>query len=145
MATYHAAQFSSIEAFTKFALAGNATFTIVSRKTGQRFTFRIRKGEEPKAPHFVSVLTGPENTSSYTFMGAIFAGDIATFALGKKSRITREAPSFKAITWLFRHLDDKVFEQLEIWHQGRCGKCRKKLTVPASIASGLGPVCAKTG
>jgi len=30
---------------------------------------------------------------------------------------------------------------LEIWHEGRCGRCNRKLTVPASIALGIGPEC----
>jgi hypothetical protein len=30
---------------------------------------------------------------------------------------------------------------MELWHEGRCGKCGRALTVPESIESGLGPVC----
>lgn len=30
---------------------------------------------------------------------------------------------------------------LEVWHEGRCGRCGRALTVPESIASGIGPVC----
>jgi hypothetical protein len=33
---------------------------------------------------------------------------------------------------------------IEIWHEGRCGKCGRTLTVPDSIANGLGPECIKT-
>ena len=32
---------------------------------------------------------------------------------------------------------------LEVWHEGRCGRCNRALTVPESIASGIGPECAK--
>ena len=28
---------------------------------------------------------------------------------------------------------------LEVWHEGRCGKCGRKLIVPESIARGIGP------
>lgn len=31
---------------------------------------------------------------------------------------------------------------LEVWHAGRCAKCRRPLTHPDSIARGLGPICA---
>lgn len=33
--------------------------------------------------------------------------------------------------------------ELEFWHEGCCGCCSKKLTVPASIELGHGPNCAK--
>ena len=31
---------------------------------------------------------------------------------------------------------------LTVFHDGKCGRCGRKLTVPESIQSGLGPVCA---
>jgi hypothetical protein len=31
---------------------------------------------------------------------------------------------------------------VEFWHEGKCCRCGRKLTVPASIASGIGPECA---
>lgn len=33
--------------------------------------------------------------------------------------------------------------QVRIWHRGLCGRCEKTLTVPSSIATGIGPDCAK--
>jgi hypothetical protein len=30
---------------------------------------------------------------------------------------------------------------LEVWHEGRCGACGRRLTVPESIERGLGPEC----
>ena len=56
-----------------FALAGNATFTVTSKRTGTRFTFKIRQ-PKPTTPHFVKVLTGPNNESDYRFIGTIFDG-----------------------------------------------------------------------
>ncbi len=32
-------------------------------------------------------------------------------------------------------------EQLEVWHEGCCGKCGRKLTDAESIARGIGPEC----
>ena len=32
---------------------------------------------------------------------------------------------------------------VEIWHEGKCGKCGRPLTVPSSIENGLGPSCLK--
>jgi hypothetical protein len=50
----------------------------------------------------------------------------------------------KAFAWTWSHIVGEVLpnEQLEIWHEGRCARCNRRLTVPASIASGFGPECA---
>jgi hypothetical protein len=40
------------------------------------------------------------------------------------------------------HLRAKIkMPNLEIWHEGRCGRCGRKLTVPESIHNGYGPEC----
>lgn len=41
--------------------------------------------------------------------------------------------------------DKELPEQIEVWHEGRCGRCGRRLTVPESIANGLGPECIKLG
>lgn len=122
----------------RFALAGNATFTIVSKKTGTRFTYRVRQAETGGA-HFVSVLTGADNESDYAFLGTIFPRG---FFHGKKSRIGADAPSAKAFAWFWRHVVQGKVDGCEVWHEGKCGRCGRKLTVPESIETGLGPECA---
>ena len=37
----------------------------------------------------------------------------------------------------------RIPEHLEIFHEGRCCACGRKLTTPESILSGIGPECAK--
>jgi Family of unknown function (DUF6011) len=62
---------------------------------------------------------------------------------GQKSRVGREAPSAKAFDWAWRALTKGTMPaNLEVWHEGRCGRCGRKLTVPESIARGIGPECA---
>lgn len=148
----HSAKFQDIAAFRKFALAGNAVFTIVSKKTGARFTYRIRKprSKERKTPFFVQVLTGPDNTRSYSYFGLIFGegaeSDWMSYRFGiSRAKLPRSATSVQAFEWLVGNITNpNLLDKVEIWHEGRCGKCRKPLTVPSSIESGLGPVCAKS-
>jgi hypothetical protein len=127
----------------RFALAGNARLTLVSKRTGTRFTYRVRQ-KDPTKPHFVSLLNGPDNTSDYLYMGTIFDG--AHFKLTAKSAYNDDAPSVKAFKWVWRHLvaatDDTMPTDLEVWHEGRCGRCGRVLTVPESIERGIGPECA---
>lgn len=122
-----------------FVCAGNATFTLVSKKTGARFTYRVRK-TAPEKPAFVSVLTGPDNTSDFEYLGVIF--EDTGFRVTQRSRIRPDAPSALAFGWFWQHIDDaRLHERVEFWHTGRCGRCGRLLTVPESIETGLGPVC----
>lgn len=122
----------------KFIFAGNAIFTLESSRSGKRYTYRIRQCQDNKRLFFVSLLRGPDNISDYTYLGIIVNN---TFKLTKKSKYTFETPAIKVFNFFFqkRHKLDKV--GLNIYHEGRCGKCGRKLTTPQSIKAGLGPVC----
>jgi len=137
--TSMAGQLTSAPLARAFALAGDARLTLVSMKTGTRFTYRVTKGKTDDAPHFVAILNGRENTRDYQFIGTIFAD--GTYRHGRKSRVTPDAPSAKGFAWVWAHLARGEIG-VEIWHEGRCGRCGRPLTVPESIASGIGPVCA---
>lgn len=140
-------------------LAGNAIFTVVSKKTGARFTFKLTRpkpepgkdaahqfyhGRPRRQPVFVAVLSGPANTDDYTYLGQMWEdGEKLTYAIGKKSRVTADAPSQKAALWVTKLLNKpELMEQCDIYHAGRCGRCGRMLTVPESIQTGLGPECA---
>lgn len=125
-----------------FILGGNATFTLVSKGTGARFTYKVRKPSE-KSPHFVSLMNGPDNENSYAFLGSIFNGSV--YAHGRKSSIGSDAPSAKGFVWLWNNLANKDVcpSVAEFHHEGRCCCCGRKLTTPESITAGIGPECAK--
>ncbi len=132
----------SIDAIYSFLLAGLAIFTIFNPVTGGRITYRITKKdlEEGRSIWFVSVLTGSDNENDYSFLGTIF--DNGKYYHGKKSRISREAKSAKAFSWLMTRLDTHTdLGPVEFYHEGRCGRCGRKLTTPESIISGYGPTC----
>jgi hypothetical protein len=139
-------QFTDGAAAKTYTLAGNARVTLVSGATGARFTYRISKSKaranDDRPPvHFVALLSGPDNGADYTFLGTIFAD--GTFRHGRNSRIAKDAPSARAFDWAWDYLlDENLPPRAEVWHVGRCGRCGRALTVPESIASGLGPVCA---
>lgn len=132
----------------EFMLAGSATFTAVSERTGERFTFKVSKAKNSERPlWFVGVMTGPDNEADYQYLGNIRPPQDGTlgscaFDHGRKSRISPTAPSAVAFRWLARRvLNDLPTPQCNIYHAGRCGRCGRKLTVPESIISGYGPEC----
>ncbi len=123
-----------------FVLAGKAIFTVRSEKTDTRFTFKIEKGDGD-APHFVSVLTGPNNMADYTFVGSIFKGE--RYFHGRNSRISPNATSAVAAKWVCEKVLAGVeLKGVQVWHESRCGRCARPLTTPESVELGIGPECA---
>lgn len=123
-----------------FVTAGNARFTVVSKATGKRFSYRLRASHDGRVT-FVGVLTGCDNESHYQYVGIIKDNVFATTARGKLN----DAPSCHAFVFFWRHLIERkhVHSGLEVWHEGTCGRCGRTLTVPESIERGIGPECAQ--
>lgn len=128
-----------------FALAGNAILTVESGKTGTRYTYRVRKGKAADSPYFVGVLSGPDNTADYTYLGTIF--NRTDYRHGRKSTINQDAPSARAFAYVWEVLQGRRQwpDALTVYHEGRCGKCARRLTVPESVTRGLGPECSGEG
>lgn len=125
-----------------FILAGKATVTLKSLKTGAHFTYRISASPD-KSCHFVALLSGPDNEGDYKYLGRIAR---SMFWAGRKvpkaGDIGRDAPSMRAFAWAWQQIVRGALpDSLEVWHEGRCGRCARKLTVPSSISSGFGPEC----
>jgi len=127
-----------------FLFAGNATFTLVSKRTGTRYTFRVQKSEDNgdgKPPvWFVKTLAGPDNGEDYVYIGLIAAD--RRFKLTAKSKMADTSGPVVAIRWVLDRLVSGSLTGTEFWHEGRCGRCGRTLTVPESIERGLGPECA---
>jgi hypothetical protein len=120
-----------------FLLGGKSIFTFVNTKTENRFTFKVKKHKTDDV-FFVSVLTNPE---VYQFVGSL---KNKFFAHSKKSKISKDAQSVRVFDYVFSNLCKGTLpEFIEIWHEGKCGKCGRTLTVPSSIESGFGPECSK--
>lgn len=146
----HRGQITDPAAAREAILAGNAVVTLVSGATGARYTYRIarardwnQRGSQDPQPRrwFVSLLTGPDNTSDFTYVGMV--DDRMVFMRTRASKLPEGAAPMKAIRWALAHLTrGRIGAGLEIWHEGRCCRCGRALTVPESVARGLGPECA---
>lgn len=139
-----------------FILAGDAVFTIELPEAAaaeQGFSHRtywvqhVEGNDRWPESWFVKLLTGPDNSSDFTYMGKLNPnnGDVMT---------THKSPwpgSAFVVRLLVRVLqrvwadDHAAFEQhgYKLHHEGKCGRCGRRLTVPASVESGIGPECAK--
>jgi hypothetical protein len=142
----------------------------VGDKPEVRFTFKVNRPKKTNGGtpiYFVSVLTGPSNENDYTFLGTVFLADAGpAYVHSRKSAIGLTAPSALAAQWLMSEVLFPVmvagknsaapdgdtsmaldacaaFQRVTVYHEGRCCRCSRLLTVPASVASGVGPECAK--
>jgi hypothetical protein len=140
--------FENVAELSAFVHAGDATFTLVSEKTGKRFTYRVQYPKDKETGRidrsagimFASVLVGPDNTRNYAYFGNIRRD---CFQLGRKSKLAADAPSVVAFAWFYRALtQQRLPASLKVYHMGRCGRCNRPLTVPESIRAGIGPECA---
>lgn len=142
-------QLTDHDSIRTFVEAGNATITLVSRKTGTRFTFKftrpkVQEGDTKPRPIWVSLLNGSDNTSDYVFMGTVWVG-LTGYEYRRSAKVLTkaDAPSMLALLYFISALNKPaLMDRLEVWHEGRCCRCGRKLTVPSSIASGIGPECA---
>lgn len=130
-----------------FISAGKAIFTI-ENPDGKYFTFKVTRmtdaADKLLDKAFVSLLTGPENTKNYTYMGLL---DMKTGAVTatRNSKISPDALSFKVAVWFLGRIwtGGAIPEGYNVHHEGRCGRCGRLLTVPTSIENGIGPECIK--
>lgn len=142
----------------EFFTGGKCFFTVKvptafasEHKTELHYTFRIEQAEPtekfPNPAHFVKLLTGPNNTEDYSYMGMLnpTTGEVR---LTQRSCVSKDAWSVRIV----RRVLAQVFEGegtaaieragWEVDHMGRCGRCGRPLTVPESLECGVGPDCA---
>ena len=147
----------------KFFTAGDALFTVSSPK-GDHYTFKITTNKDESTgqnkPTFVGLLTGPDNTASYTYMGILshqsnlFNSNNPknvwvpidtnhSLCLTAKSRYTAETTPVKVVTWIIKRLNagKALPEGYSVQHAGKCCCCGRTLTTPESITDGIGPIC----
>ena len=135
---------SVVDDIKNFIFAGNAIFTIESSQTGVWYTYKMKRADQKDEnckTFFVAVLRGPDNISSYTYLGTVFDGE--KFVLTKKSRYKDDSTCVKAFKFFFNNIVKNFIDpRLNFYHMGICGRCGRALTVPDSIQRGIGPVCA---
>lgn len=140
-----------------YITAGNAAFTIelpariaVEWGTPYHYTYRVRhkRGSGQYGDTwFVSLLTGPDNEHSYTYIGVLHVKH-GQVVLTKASKLTKDSPPVVLLNKVLARVwtdEGHIIEQhgFAVHHEGRCGRCGRLLTVPESIESGIGPECAR--
>ncbi len=103
---------------------------------------RFPKGHDGEmTPFFVALLTGPENTHDYTYVGVL---DETTggVRLTRASKFTCDSVPVRAFDYVMKRVfRGEMPSDADVMHEGRCGVCGRALTVPESIERGIGPEC----
>jgi hypothetical protein len=129
----------------RFLLSGNAYITVVNLALETRQTFRVRRYKKADDVFFVDALAGPDNNADYTALGTIKG-----YRFTPKSSMTSDH-RVQAFTRVYHACGypDPYGTPLQfppdwaVYHEGRCGRCARRLTVPSSIEAGIGPECAE--
>ena len=107
-------------AVAAYLLAGHAVITVVSGRTGVRFTYKVVKADPsdryPGDAWFVNVLRGADNTADFTYIGIIRDG---RFQRTTRTKVTAGALSFVAFAFLWEHRA-ALPSGLTVFHEGCC-------------------------
>lgn len=130
----------------QFITAGKATFTVQS-VSGDYYTFRVNRKEASgnyKEAYFANVLTGPDNTTDYTYIGMVDP-QTGRVALTKSSKYNADSTIYRVLGWALHHIwnQKEIPAGYQIRHEGHCARCGRALTTPTSLDTGIGPECAK--
>jgi hypothetical protein len=135
----------------KFMLAGKAIWTLGVPETFQKemdckshYTFKIAKKKDADI-WFVNLLTGPDNMSNYTYIGMVNSAT-GEVNLTRNSKMTKDSICYRLLNRVMSRVwaeeGEKIVEAgFTLQHEGKCGRCGRRLTTPESIASGFGPEC----
>lgn len=121
----------------------DGTYTIDYVNGDPHFTFRVKTLTTGKlsGKTIVEYLTGPDNTSDYRGFAFIDpqTADVRVWGRFQSEKMQRRGHHVSAI---FKNGNGESAGMRYAMRSGRCRRCNRELTVPASIHRGYGPDCA---
>ena len=143
-----------------FIVAGRAIFTLSvpssfvaeHSQCRDRYTFQVKRVDATERwpeSWFVNMLAGPDNSCDYSPLGRLNP-ETGAVRLVRTTQMNDRSWPVKLIRRVMACLfevanakpEDIMRAGFELHHEGRCGRCGRRLTVPKSIEVGLGPTCA---
>jgi len=132
----------------EWVMAGKAIFT-VSNDKGEHYTYQVKMKQDGQRPAvwFVSLLTGQDNESDYSYLGCL-RPTTGHVDLTRASSMNDSSVPVRVIRWAMKVLWSGGVMPVGYGLNGcgRCGRCGRKLTRPEGIDPagyrfGYGPEC----
>lgn len=123
-----------------FLLSGNCRCNIENLKTGNRYTYKIKRSKDLNHMYFVYVESG---------LGDIYAGyfyvnaTLYDYRKGEKGKLDETDIRIKALLYVLNHAPN-LPSNVIVEHTGRCGRCGSQLDGIENIRIGLCPLCVET-
>lgn len=128
----------------EFVLAGNSTFTLKSLKSGEHYTYCVRRTNGASARTYSWFVDAVVGYKDRRYIGLLVKpGASMEFRKTRGSKLEDKAEPILALQWFSHWVLNQGYApaQLEFRHEGRCGRCGRELTHPDSIDRGIGPEC----
>lgn len=133
-----------VETTTVTPVCKNGTYTVVLNETGDYRTLRLidihESMRKPVGTQIAAFLCGSDNESDYKAFAFVTGDKIGIWKAFKTD--SKLANALRILLNADRNGQITMGESYAI-ESGRCFACGKKLTVPVSVARGLGPICAE--
>jgi hypothetical protein len=125
---------------------GRATITVLNTRTDKRYTYKVkakRVDGKIQSCYTIKVMTGSDNVKDYTTLGYIPSVGRQNIRKFPGQKIGFDDVRSQGFSWLWNqlHSDKPLPSTVQIWHEGSCSYCGRKLTVPESVSRGVGPEC----
>lgn len=135
--------FTTVDALKGYLFAGRAVITIQSGVTGAHVSIKLKQVKGDANAFWATTEGGAEPQ----LLGRVERHLAETAGVGiQTTRATRhkaESKHVQGFNWLVRSIArGELPKSATVQHEGKCGRCSRALTHPASIASGIGPECA---
>lgn len=122
----------------QFLLAGNCRCTIENLRTGNRFSYSIKRDKVKKNMYYVySGIDGGEE-----YCGYFYDNCGIDYHKGTKGTCEKEDKRIEVLLYVFNRLQ-YVPEFIVIEHDGKCASCGTELNSADEIGKGLCPMCSK--
>ena len=142
----HSLTAAAVPLFIRAVREGRAkgtTMTIVNDATENRVAVRFRRPKGFNKTILVDVMTGSDNETSFKFVGSVpLMGDLTyTQSQWVKAPQAKADIARVALNRAFAAVKKGDLLTYRVLHEAVCARCGRKLTVPESIDSFMGPEC----
>ena len=115
------------EKLRPYLLAGNMTFTLVSRKLNKRYTYHITQDKKNKQRYLVSVMYGDNNTdykNSYHYLG-LFYDDTFQLRMTNQSYNKQHTDAARMLDYFLEIVDQRKPwpDTCEFYASTKCARC----------------------